>query len=387
MTSHYSATIPPIMPFPSLGGARRPSFKSDAAFPEHLVLAIRFFFGRIRIHVLHISPLHTGFLMLPGDPRSFPESSVLPLIFFVHSPRILWRHSPYIPLRGPFTWIQSVFTAPALPVDDAADNAELEALIASLSDLDVATLSGLISCPPCSDWARDAASVANSPPVTPQRHNPQLYEFHSPQNPDSPWNGRRLPTTRKAHQAAESRPYSSRQSPIPKGVPTSSSTAVNPVSIHNGRAPLSGTQAAYEYAQAHHWTGVRGLSPPSARSQPSGISALPIPVDPLAPTTNPLHGNTDHFAQNRWYIVYAGITPGIYLSFLESSLNTIGLSRAASDSTTSLEEARRRWAFMLLMLPISKDNKSFKAGYFDTLAATSRRRLKRDIGIEFLLGH
>jgi hypothetical protein len=31
-------------------------------------------------------------------------------------------------------------------------------------------------------------------------------------------------------------------------------------------------------------------------------------------------------------------------SSLESSLNTIGLSRAASDSTTSLEEARRRWA-------------------------------------------
>jgi hypothetical protein len=71
------------------------------------------------------------------------------------------------------------YTSPA--VDDAADNAELEALIASLSDLDVATLSGPQSPAPPAPTGRETPPPSRiSPPVTPQRHNPRLYEFHSP---------------------------------------------------------------------------------------------------------------------------------------------------------------------------------------------------------------
>jgi hypothetical protein len=79
---------------------------------------------------------------------------------------------------------------------------------------------------------------------------------------------------------------------------------------------VSKAQAAYEFAQRKTWTGVRGLPSPSLISHPPAISALPdpIPVNPLEPTANPLHRTAGPSGQQKWYIVYAGITPGIYLS-------------------------------------------------------------------------
>ncbi|KAJ7182627.1 hypothetical protein C8R43DRAFT_940752 [Mycena crocata] len=111
--------------------------------------------------------------------------------------------------------------------------------------------------------------------------------------------------------------------------------------IYQGYSTFAEAQAAFEYARGKSWTGVRDSR--RLRSLPSSssrdlIRALPVPD----PRPNPLHG-AEHTTVKTYHIVYAGITPGIYCSYLECSLNTVGLSGATFDSTTSLEEAHRRW--------------------------------------------
>ncbi|KAJ6455629.1 hypothetical protein C8R47DRAFT_1228124 [Mycena vitilis] len=120
-----------------------------------------------------------------------------------------------------------------------------------------------------------------------------------------------------------------------------------PGSLYRGYPFPDDAEAAYEYARDRNWTGARTRRPRSYRAPPSlsssAIEALPVPTPLFESTHNPLHGPVD--SDNRtWYIVYAGITPGVYLSHLECALNIVGLPGASHDSTDSLSEARRRWA-------------------------------------------
>ncbi|KAJ7836518.1 hypothetical protein B0H13DRAFT_2368688 [Mycena leptocephala] len=105
-----------------------------------------------------------------------------------------------------------------------------------------------------------------------------------------------------------------------------------------GYETLAEARATYNYGCSRNWTGVRGV--PAGEVRP--IESLPVPIVPDDPTPNPLHGAVGA-RTHRWHIMYAGITPGIYLSFLEAALNTQGISGSRYDSATSLHEARRRW--------------------------------------------
>ncbi|KAJ7654566.1 hypothetical protein DFH06DRAFT_1329830 [Mycena polygramma] len=137
-----------------------------------------------------------------------------------------------------------------------------------------------------------------------------------------------------------------------------------PGSLYQGYPSTPDAGAAFDYARERNWTGVRtrhphlfrGISAPPPSS--SAIGALPVPTPLLNLTHNPLHGPVTSDTRT-WYIVYAGITPGIYLSqyvspppfsasgdrphSLECALNTVGLSGARHDSADSLQEAQRRW--------------------------------------------
>ncbi|KAJ7159129.1 hypothetical protein C8R43DRAFT_948468 [Mycena crocata] len=121
-----------------------------------------------------------------------------------------------------------------------------------------------------------------------------------------------------------------------------------PASLHQGYSTLEEAHAAFAYAQAKNWTGVRrprNLATPLASVPSRSVLALPTPLDSnsLMPNNhNPLHG-TSRSPIRKWYIVYAGITPGICSSYLECALNTLGLSSATHDSTTTLTEAQERW--------------------------------------------
>ncbi|KAJ7909219.1 hypothetical protein B0H13DRAFT_1877970 [Mycena leptocephala] len=105
--------------------------------------------------------------------------------------------------------------------------------------------------------------------------------------------------------------------------------------LFQGYRTLRDAQAAYEYAQTKSWTGVCSLT--STRTPSSRIlrHKMPRPVADEA-TPNPLH-------RGKWYIVYKGVEPGVYLSSLECGLHTTGLSGSTYDSTDDESTARARF--------------------------------------------
>ncbi|KAJ7612813.1 hypothetical protein DFH06DRAFT_1344900 [Mycena polygramma] len=104
-------------------------------------------------------------------------------------------------------------------------------------------------------------------------------------------------------------------------------------SIYRGYPNMPLAIAAYDYAHARGWTRVL----PSFHLDVLVSSAIPRMPTPsgLTDPTNPLHTDLD----GRWYVVYCGITPGVYQSSLECTLNTVGLSCATHDSFPTKELA------------------------------------------------
>ncbi|KAJ7164590.1 hypothetical protein C8R43DRAFT_1122467 [Mycena crocata] len=89
-----------------------------------------------------------------------------------------------------------------------------------------------------------------------------------------------------------------------------------PGAVYQGYKTLAEASAAFSYAEAKGWTGVRTSRLATAPSSTplTVIPTLPAPVDLLArPCRNPLHGARSSPVQT-WYVVYAGITPSIYMS-------------------------------------------------------------------------
>ncbi|KAJ6475024.1 hypothetical protein C8R47DRAFT_1220849 [Mycena vitilis] len=112
-------------------------------------------------------------------------------------------------------------------------------------------------------------------------------------------------------------------------------------SIYQGYPTIEQADAAYEYACARSWTRV---CPTSMALALSPIGTLPTPAgsdDEL----NPLHVQGDSVAshQGMWYVVYVGITPGVYQSSLEFSLNTVGIKGATFDACGSKALAEQRF--------------------------------------------
>ncbi|KAJ7471335.1 hypothetical protein B0H11DRAFT_1913955 [Mycena galericulata] len=103
-----------------------------------------------------------------------------------------------------------------------------------------------------------------------------------------------------------------------------------PGAIFRGYQTVPAAHAAFAYARARGWT--RSFNSPSGPP----MDALPSPSQPLD-YPNPLHDS--NVLDDTWYIVYRGIRPGVYHSFLEAQLNTVGLSSALYDSVTGREEA------------------------------------------------
>ncbi|KAJ7075968.1 hypothetical protein C8R43DRAFT_966270 [Mycena crocata] len=104
--------------------------------------------------------------------------------------------------------------------------------------------------------------------------------------------------------------------------------------IFQGYPTLQAARAAFEYAESQTWRGVTTANSvaPGATISPS---QRPIPIShnsgPIK--TTPLHCGV-------WYIVYKGISPGVYQSHLECAINTTGISGSTFDSTRNLDQAR-----------------------------------------------
>ncbi|KAJ7477057.1 hypothetical protein B0H11DRAFT_2235011 [Mycena galericulata] len=113
--------------------------------------------------------------------------------------------------------------------------------------------------------------------------------------------------------------------------------------LYQGYGSFEAAVAAFEYAQARLWTR-------KCDGAASILSSAPAPVVPELPTPvglldapNPLHSDQSMPGKGIWYIVYSGITPGVYQSSLECSLNTVGLPNAVYDLCNSKDEAVERF--------------------------------------------
>ncbi|KAJ7165266.1 hypothetical protein C8R46DRAFT_1220401 [Mycena filopes] len=107
--------------------------------------------------------------------------------------------------------------------------------------------------------------------------------------------------------------------------------------IFRGYSTVNAAQAAYAYAHAMHWTRICGSALPAS---PAPLPTLPSPTmaDNLP---NPLHGSEP--LDERWYVVYRGVLPGVYSSLLEALLNTVGIPNALYEGVEDREAAVLRY--------------------------------------------
>ncbi|KAJ7642646.1 hypothetical protein DFH06DRAFT_1137194 [Mycena polygramma] len=106
-------------------------------------------------------------------------------------------------------------------------------------------------------------------------------------------------------------------------------------SIYRGYRNPEIAEAAYIYAVERSWT---RISDSTARAP---IPSLPHPEDEEA-RYNPLH--VTEALDDKWYIVYRGICPGVYRSLLESQLNTLGVRGAVHESVEGKDFAFQKFA-------------------------------------------
>ncbi|KAF8877473.1 hypothetical protein CPB85DRAFT_1443592 [Mucidula mucida] len=114
---------------------------------------------------------------------------------------------------------------------------------------------------------------------------------------------------------------------------TKSQVSGETCSLYLSYLTLEFAQAAYAYAQAREWVHT------SAAMAPRAFQRVTLLHPPLLEhlESNPTAAGV---AAARWYVVYAGIQPGIYRTFVKSGMNWIGVPGAAQESFVSLERAR-----------------------------------------------
>ncbi|KAJ7876666.1 hypothetical protein B0H14DRAFT_3436420 [Mycena olivaceomarginata] len=104
--------------------------------------------------------------------------------------------------------------------------------------------------------------------------------------------------------------------------------------IYRGYPTMAAAHAAFAYAEACSWTRVCGSPLVTA------IPSLPAPLL-ISEINNPLHASET--LDDRWYIVYRGIRPGVYHTHLESQLNVLGVPGALHESVAGKVAALEKY--------------------------------------------
>ncbi|KAJ7469739.1 hypothetical protein B0H11DRAFT_2238184 [Mycena galericulata] len=109
-------------------------------------------------------------------------------------------------------------------------------------------------------------------------------------------------------------------------------------SIFRGYKTVQEARAAFDYALQRSWVRTCHSAVTCA------IPALPRPAAELD-EENPLNGTET--LDDKWFIVYRGIVPGVYRSHLECQLNTMGVSGALHESVLGKSAALAKYAAAL----------------------------------------
>ncbi|KAL1658416.1 hypothetical protein GGF50DRAFT_10724, partial [Schizophyllum commune] len=110
-------------------------------------------------------------------------------------------------------------------------------------------------------------------------------------------------------------------------------------SFHQSYPTLAEARAAFEVARAYGFTFSCGEGTIAVGAQ---VAATPVPAsdlvlclafldDPASKVISP--------ADDAWYVVYKGVQPGVYRSYVEVGILTTGLADARHCSFTTREEA------------------------------------------------
>ncbi|KAJ7823664.1 hypothetical protein B0H13DRAFT_2375958 [Mycena leptocephala] len=103
--------------------------------------------------------------------------------------------------------------------------------------------------------------------------------------------------------------------------------------LFRGYGSVAEADAAFAYAVARSWVRISG-APVTA------IPALPQPIR-IGDRLNPLNGSEE--SDGKWYVVYCGITPGVYRSHSECQLNTMGVRGALHQSVVGFSNALAKY--------------------------------------------
>ncbi|KAJ7059183.1 hypothetical protein C8F01DRAFT_1254868 [Mycena amicta] len=102
-------------------------------------------------------------------------------------------------------------------------------------------------------------------------------------------------------------------------------------SLQFGCRSVEEAQALLEFATAKGWTSTST----TFRSRPVSLSKVPSPCR----SADDIHGRPPRKADDPWYICYVGVHPGVYSSYLECALNTLGVPDNLHDHRDTFDDA------------------------------------------------
>ncbi|KAJ7436469.1 hypothetical protein B0H11DRAFT_2256174 [Mycena galericulata] len=111
-----------------------------------------------------------------------------------------------------------------------------------------------------------------------------------------------------------------------------------PFAIHKGFASRETAMAAFQHAEANAWTSTAV----AWTSLPISMTRAPLPVADATPTSLPAVATRD--PKDPWYVVYAGINPGIFPTSVECMLNVLGIQDSVYESVPTFSEAQAKFA-------------------------------------------
>ncbi|KAJ7049501.1 hypothetical protein C8F01DRAFT_1265412 [Mycena amicta] len=98
-----------------------------------------------------------------------------------------------------------------------------------------------------------------------------------------------------------------------------------------GCKSVADAQALVAFASAKKWTSTDA----KLISRPVALESVPLPCT----SASDLAGRPTRKERDPWYICYVGIHPGVYLSYLECALNTLGVPGNVHDHRDTFEAA------------------------------------------------
>ncbi|KAJ7839126.1 hypothetical protein B0H14DRAFT_3458893 [Mycena olivaceomarginata] len=237
---------------------------------------------------------------------------------------------------------------------------DIEAILATLT-LEEARES---QCPPTYSLLPTAAPprTPTPPPRTPTpppRRSSTLYMFHSPNKSgfSTDWSeagastqGQSQSYVRAIRKARSHRPKAKAYT-IFRGKVTGVFNSWREVEVatsgvrfalHKGYATRIQAEAAYELAIANGWTCSMATWTPSPIS--SAQAPRPPVLDRSALTLESESALGRSGVDDPWYVVYAGVNPGVFPTYVECALNVLGIEGSLHEKLPSYAEARQKFA-------------------------------------------